>query len=62
MSASLALQLATKYTLLKSIIKSPRFIGKKAVSQVTGTIRLPDVPKLIKKTIQELKDMSITKV
>jgi hypothetical protein len=51
-STSKALMISLKYTLLKSISQSQKFIAKDAV--VLKTVTVPDMLKLLDKNVQEL--------
>ena len=45
-SASIALQVAAKCLMLKSITKSKQIIGEKSVSEVVGTVCVPEMTKI----------------
>ena len=49
-----------KCVMIKSIIESQHIIGKDAV--VTGNLSIPDFKKLSNMSLQELKNLTITKV
>ena len=61
-SASIALQAAVKYMMLKSISKSQRIIGINAVNNVKTTVCIPNMLELGNKSAEELKNLVITKV
>ena len=61
-STSRALQLATKYMLLKSIIKSQHIIPTEVVNDVIGTSSIPDLVKHHNMSLQELRNLKIEKV
>jgi hypothetical protein len=61
MSAFIALQVAAKYIVLKSIIKSKRFIGKNAVTKVKDTVSVTNMPEISKKVCNNLEISSSRK-
>ena len=61
-SLSRALQMALKYKMLKSIVKSIRIIGSEGVKNVKGTVNLLDMPTLANMSLQELGNLAITQV
>jgi hypothetical protein len=46
-SASIALQVAAKCLMIKSITRSKRIIGEKAVINVVGTLSVPEMTKIL---------------
>ena len=48
--------------MLKSIIKSQQIIGKYAITDVIGTVTVPDMTLLKNKSLQDIKGLKITKV
>ena len=61
-SISRALQVAAKYMILKSIVKSQHIIGKKVIEDITGSVMLPNIKRLTEKSLQELRNLTIKKV
>ena len=61
-SASRALKVLAEYMIHKSIVKSPRIIVPKAVDWIVGTSSIPDLKTLTKKSWQELRELTITKM
>ncbi len=48
--------------MLNSIIKSKQIIGKYAVGDEIGTLKIPDIILLAKKSIEEIQDLKFEKV
>ena len=61
-STSRALQVAAKYMILKSIVKSQHIIGKTVIEDITGSVMLPNIKTLTEKSLQELRNLTIKKV
>ena len=61
-SASRALHVAAKYIMLKSLMRSQRIIGKKAVNLVSGKKSFPSMTKLLEKSWREIRSLTIAQV
>ena len=60
MSLSRALQVALKYLMIKSIVESQHIIGKKI--KFDRTLVIPIMSDIVNKSLQELKNLTITQV
>jgi len=58
-SASIALQVAAKYMMLKSITKSETIIPFFSVEKVLGTVSVPEMTKNLNISYQELKSLHL---
>jgi|LakMenEpi03Oct11_1017367.scaffolds.fasta_scaffold70427_1 hypothetical protein len=58
----MALKVGAKFILLKSIVKSQRIIGEKAIKDVKGTVNLPKMPEIEKESLQKFINLGISQV
>ena len=61
-SASNNLKMAAKYILLKYTVKSQRIIGNIAAKLVTGSVSIPSMAEIYKKSLRELSQLKITEI